>query len=397
MRRIPRYAVGLLLIAATVVPVRPAAADVVNRVVLRVNDRVATFYDYAARRNELLQQISQQKMDTDQQRRLYEQAGEQVFRNMFEELLLLSRADQLKIKVSDSELDSALADIRKNMGIDSEEDFQKAVEQSGIPYPRFRERWRQNLLLQDVLNREVRSKIELSDEDLRRIYRSDSDRFKVPERLHLKEVVILDDSDLSPEERQQLAASIHQELVDGRTLEQVVAESSKKGEVSDVIDLGWVKPGELSADLEKGVWELPAGSFSDPIPGRGGIHELEVVERQEASVKPFEDVAGEIRAKEQARLFQEKITDYLAKLEKDSYIVINAPPEAQGFRSLGTTVPDEIVGGSEEGDEGAEAPPAEGEQPAVAAPEKPDEAPPPQTLPPPEAETGDPQEISPPS
>ena len=70
-------------------------AEVLNRVVLRVNDRIATLYDYQQRRADMVREVLRREQDPEERQRLISQAGEAVFADMFRELLLESRADQL--------------------------------------------------------------------------------------------------------------------------------------------------------------------------------------------------------------------------------------------------------------------------------------------------------------
>jgi len=344
-------------------------AEVVSRIVMRVNDEVATLFDYQQRKAEMEQAILTRENLTLQQRRdAISQLGERVFRQMFEELLLLSRADQIGVSVSDEELDEEIARVREGLGLDTQEQFEAALEQSGMTVDQLRAQTRRNLLSQKVLGREVYAKIEVDDEILRRYYRDHPEQFTVPERLQLRELVVLDDSSLAEEERRELAVALRQELLAGREIAELADEYSADGRTSGLIELGWVSPGDLSPEIEESVWELEVGAVSEPVAARGGDHLLQVMTREEPFLRPFSEVAEAIRLRERQRRSIDELQSYLDRLENQAFVRVDPPPEAEGFRRA--TLPDrgpglELTDGGSPADDGGDAAPSADPTPAT--------------------------------
>jgi hypothetical protein len=102
--------------------------------------------------------------------------------------------------------------------------------------------------------------------------------------------------------------------------------------VSNVIELGWVESGDLDSSLEAAVWSLAAGAWSAPTRGRGGIHLAQVVERRESTIPAFKDVEAEIRNRQERAAVNDRMEGYLEELEKKSYLYLDPPPRAAGFR-----------------------------------------------------------------
>src|SRR5688572_10950678 len=112
----------------------PAAlrAELVNKVVLRVNDQIATLYDYEQRRAGMAQEVlRQQDLSAEERRQLLAQVGELAFKDMFEELFLESRAEQLGIEITDAQIDQQVGQMKQNFGIETDEQFEAALAQSG--------------------------------------------------------------------------------------------------------------------------------------------------------------------------------------------------------------------------------------------------------------------------
>lgn len=330
MRRILSLPLAVLLLA-------PAAlrAEEVNRIVLRVNDQIATLYDYQTRRRDLVRDVSRREIAEDEKRQLLTQVPDIVFRDLYQELLLESRAQQLGVEVTRNQVDAAIENMKKNFGIQSDDDFRAALAQSGLTEAQLRKQYEGQLRVREVMDREVRSRIKLEEEDLRRYYRKNIEQFRQPEQVHLREVVVLDTGGLAtPEERARAAAEIRQAVVGGKPLADAIAEMQQKGVTSNVIDLGWVTPGDLDPALEAAAWKLSTNAVSEPVAGRGGLHLLQVVERRESRLPPFAEVANAIQERESERVYEEEFTKYMADLEKGSLVVAKPPQEAAGFRRL---------------------------------------------------------------
>jgi len=306
---------------------------VINRIVLRVNDRIATLHDYQQRRADYVQDVMRREQDPAERQRLVGQAGEAVFANLFSELLLDSRADQLGVEINDAQVDTALAQLRESNNIKTDQDFTAALAQSGMTVAQLRAQLRNSLRVQEVRGREVQSRVKVDEEDLRRYYRKNLEQFRQPEQVQLREVVVLEEGGAPAEEQAAIAAGIRAKAAAGTPLADAAAELAQKGVTSNVIELGWVSPGDLDKNLETAVWKLPKGSVSDPVQARGGLHLVQVIDRRESRIPPFSEVQAAIQQREQERVFREEVAKYMVELEKKSLIVANPPEEAAGFRS----------------------------------------------------------------
>lgn len=311
-------------------------AEVSNRIVLRINDQIATLRDYSLRRQEAARDIMRRTdLQPEEKNRLLQQVPMLVFRDLYQELLLDSRAQQLGVEVSRTQIDGAIANMKENFGIKTDEDFRIALAQSGMTEPQLRGQLEKQLRIRELMDREVRSRIKLEEEDLRRYYRKNIEQFRQPEQAHLREVVVLEEGGLpTAEERARVAAEIRQAVAGGKPLADAVAELQPKGITSNVIDLGWVTRGDLDSNLELAAWTTAPGAMTEPVAGRGGLHLLEVVERRESRLPPFSEVQDQIHSREQERVYTEEYTKYLAELEKKSLIVAEPPQEAADFRGL---------------------------------------------------------------
>jgi peptidyl-prolyl cis-trans isomerase SurA len=318
---------------------RPAAATEVNRVVLRVNDRIVTLYDYLERLADRREQIARSEASAEDRQRLLAEAPKEVLRDFLDENLLLSRADQLDVNPSAETLASAEAQARKNWGIDDDAQFRNALRQTGMTVEDFHTRVRETLMYQEVLDRDVMSQVKVSDDELQRYYREHPDEFKVGMQLHLREVVVLEQSGKSAEELEQVARALHAQLAAGKTLEDIAASGKDTGSTSAAIDLGWLEPKDIDPAITAAVEGLAHHEYTQPVKGRGGWHLVQLIERQDAHLRPFEEVRDALRNRERSQRYQDRLADYMTGLEEKAFISSNVPPEAQGFRREHAQVP----------------------------------------------------------
>lgn len=370
MRRFPallRAFAPCLLIAALLLPAAARAQTyLVNRIVLRVNDRIATLDDFqsalAERRAAILGATD---LDEERRRELMASAGRRVLAEMYEELLLLSRADQMIVTISDADLEQAIAQTRERMGLQDEEQFRQALAASNIALDGLRNRLRKNLMVQEVVGREVQSRVKLDEDVLREVWRENQEAFAVPEAVHLSDVVVLDEGRPASEVAA-TARAVRTEILGGAPIADVARRFAAEGRTTEVVELGWVERGDLDPALAEAAWALEPGGVSEPVPGRGGLHVLQLVERRAAAVRPFEEVKEAIESRERQLRMGDVYRDYLEEVEGRSYVHVQLPPEAEGFRGLAEDAPEEAsVDDAPALDDVPPAPPVEEEPPAA--------------------------------
>ncbi|HUP22479.1 MAG TPA: SurA N-terminal domain-containing protein [Thermoanaerobaculia bacterium] len=313
----------------------PVAAEVANRVVLRVNDRIVTLYDFDRQLARARADILEQARDSEQQRTLLDNAPREVMRSLFDELLILTRADQLGLAVRDLEVDQEIREQMTRFGLSTEEEMRAALAQNGITLEQFRTNLRNQLLWREVTQEELYPRIAVDEQELRALYRERASEFAVPEQRRLREVVVLEDGGLDADGRARVAGELRAAWVAGGDPEELVAGArADHGELAvALLDVGWVGPGDLAPELERAVWQLAPGDVSEPIAARGGLHLAQVLELKEQSQRPFEDVRNALLARERSRRFEQELEKYLEELEEKAYYDFRPPQGLEDFET----------------------------------------------------------------
>lgn len=320
-------------LALTLVGRAAVAAEVIDRVVLRVNDEIVTYTEYEARKQARLESISgAEGLTTEERRKLAADAGRASMRELLDEALVLSRARQLRVEPTPAQLATALDSTRERMGFANDEEFGRALAESGLTRESYKQRMKQNLAFNEVMQREVQSQVKVEDDVLLRLYRDSPERWRTPERRRVEELVVLEGAAPDGQQRMVIAEDLLRSLRGGESM-QAIADRIGADAVAGPIDLGWVRAGELAPELDRVVQSLAAGGISEPVSVRSGIHLVAVREIQPAGLQPFDEVKETLRVEESRRLFEEKTRKFLEDLERKAYLVENVPPEAEGYRT----------------------------------------------------------------
>jgi peptidyl-prolyl cis-trans isomerase SurA len=102
--------------------------------------------------------------------------------------LLLAKARELKIELSDTELDNAFAEAKKNI---TDDQFQKELASRNLTPADMRESLRRDLLANKVMEREVTAKIAVTDDDIKTFYETNRASFNRNEdAYHIAQITV---------------------------------------------------------------------------------------------------------------------------------------------------------------------------------------------------------------
>jgi len=111
-----------------------------------------------------------------------------VLDQMISQDIMLARANELKIVLPESELDAAFNDQKKNI---SDDMFNKALAERNLTAADLREALRRDLLTQKVIEREVTSKITVTDQDVNDFFQANKAQFNLTEdAFHIAQIVV---------------------------------------------------------------------------------------------------------------------------------------------------------------------------------------------------------------
>ena len=313
------------LVFATVLAATTAsAAQLLEGIVVRVGDRIVTRTQYEHRLRERLAEIDQ-NADASRAAAMKEEARTSLVNELISELLIKDRADRLGLSISDAEVKEALNRLKQQYNISTDEQFEESLKQSGLTRTEMEARLRETLMTQKVFARELRNRSELTDPELRQRYNNEKERYRLPERAHLREIVILKPENAAKLEEARTRASEVAEAArkagtDFATLASTMSESGTKDKGGD---LGEIGKGDLVAELDKAVFAAAPGTILGPVETRSAWFIMKVEQRLPSEVPAFETVKDKLRRDADEETFQRDYKAYIESLRKDAFIEIH--------------------------------------------------------------------------
>jgi peptidyl-prolyl cis-trans isomerase SurA len=170
--------------------------------------------------------------------------------------LLLARATELKLDVTNADVDAAYAQRRANVP-DSE--FQLALAARSVSVDDLRAAIRKDLITQKVLDQEVGSRIDITDRDIADYFASHRAEFNVPEaQFHIAQILVTpvkeaeihnrkNDDATTPDEAKKKVDMIKAKLAAGGNFAELAADYSEDPQTAPQGgDLGFVSASQLS-------------------------------------------------------------------------------------------------------------------------------------------------------
>jgi len=315
-------------------PVAPAITpngSVVEYPIVRVNDQIIDNSDYQRAQQQLTEEAQRQNVPSG----LLAQEQKDLLRDMIDQQLLLSRGKELDIN-SDADVIRQLDAIRKQNNLDTMEDLEKAVRQSGISYEDFKAGIKNQIVSQQVVGREVGQNIRMTTKQEQAYYDQHKQEFAQAEQVQLSEILIPTAEDATEAQIAQAKAKaddVVTKLKAGGNFEELAKQNSAGQTASTGGDLGTFKRGALgSSALEDPVFAIKAGENTAPIRTRQGFVVLKVTEHTQAGIPPLTAVEPQVQDALYREAIQPALRTYLTGLREKAYIEI-----APGFVDTGSS------------------------------------------------------------
>src|SRR5208283_2775798 len=148
---------AIAILAATFGVPQVRAAHVVERIIARVNTEIITQRQYEKEKDKLRDELAQQYSGPELEAKISDES-KNLLRNLVDQSLMVQKAKDEDINV-ETDIVKQLDQIRKEDKLATIEDMQKAAEEQGVNWEDFKDQIRRKLLMQEVIGRNVGSRI----------------------------------------------------------------------------------------------------------------------------------------------------------------------------------------------------------------------------------------------
>jgi peptidyl-prolyl cis-trans isomerase D len=156
----------------------------------------------------------------------------------------------------------------------------------------------------------VAASLTINEADLRRAYSEQRERFRIPERVRVRHI-LLKTADKPQNEVKAIRARIDDLLKQAKGGADFAALAQKNSDDTASAakggDIDWVTRGQTVPEFEKAAFSLKVGQLSDVITTVYGFHILVVEQKELAHMRTFDEVRGDLQKEVQQTRASEKV------------------------------------------------------------------------------------------
>ncbi|QDG51935.1 hypothetical protein FIV42_14665 [Persicimonas caeni] len=308
---------------ATVATPATADAEIIDRIVARINNDIVTFYELKQAATPFMLQngIDPSALENPQQR---EQIYDKVLDDLVERKLLLQEADKLDLSVSDEQVDQWLAYTRQQQQM-SEEQFRQMISQYGMSYDAYREMIRQNLLKLRLVKVKVGSQVSVSDEEVDALYKKRFGNSGAQSKyIEVRHILVRPENDSAQalEKARKQAIEAQKAVQNGTDFGEAAKKYSQGPSAEQGGYLGTFSQGDLDPDFEKAAFALDKGELSDVVRTQFGFHVIKVEDVEYREDGAAEERKAQLRAELQQKAVERQLQAYLQNLRARSLVQV---------------------------------------------------------------------------
>lgn len=242
----------------------------------------------------------------------------QVLERLIVESLELQTASRAGIRISDQELNEAMAGIAAQNGMNLTQ-FRDALVADGIPFADMRNQVKREMQISRVQRGIMNNRIQISEQELDNFLQSELGEMVTADEYHVLHILMAVEADAESALISQIrgkAETLLQELKAGADFKRAAIANSAGQNALQGGDLGWRKPVQLPSIFADRAQKMVVGEVAGPIKSASGFHIIKLIEKRGAQaegqiaqthcrhilIKP-----SEIRSEEEAREFAQQL------------------------------------------------------------------------------------------
>src|SRR5256884_1700889 len=256
----------------------PPRVVAIDRVIAVVNDEAITQYELDDARRVVVQQLKQQNV----QQPAADVLDKQVLERLITERALLQHAKDSGVKVDDSQVERAIQRIAEDNKL-TLDGLRQALARDGVTYARYREDVRSEIIMQRLREREVDSRITVSDAEVENYLATTKAQLGGEAEYRLAHILVLVPEQASAEQieaKRRRAEEALKNIRDGADFGQVAAGFSDASDALSGGNLGWRPGARLPTVFAETVRGMKAGDVSPVLRSAAGFHIVKLIERR---------------------------------------------------------------------------------------------------------------------
>lgn len=294
------------------------SAEVVDACAAVVNQDVITVSEVEEAVRPVFERIAAETPPGQRRDEAMLQARRAVLERLIEKHLILQQAEQMKIVVSEAEVETARKDILER-GRMSEADFQAELEKLNLTEQQYRDNLREQILSSRLVGYAVRSKVVVPEEKIRDYY--EKQYTAKAAGYHLLQIGFRVSGEGGRVAARQKAESVRQRVLAGENFQELARRHSELPSAADGGDIGVFKADEMAPHMREAVATLQPGGISPVVETTDDLMVFKLLAAGQDAVKaPYESVRQEIHELLHQQEMEARYKTWIEEIRSGAYI-----------------------------------------------------------------------------
>ena len=218
--------ISLLIVALLAIPSGHAWAQgqVINRILVKINNKIITQYDLDEKLGPILDKIKDRQLSVAEEQQ-FAALRKRIVGDMVNDVLIQQEVEKYGIVISDEDVSKEIDRIKQERGLD-EEGFEAAVIQDGLTVESFRDSLKKMMEKQDIISHMINKKVLVTDSEIATEYEARKNEYTLDKMVEV--ALLLLPADIS-------AVEVKTRIADG---EMTFAEAVAKFSVGPAVESG---------------------------------------------------------------------------------------------------------------------------------------------------------------
>lgn len=210
--------------------------------------------------------------------------------------LLLQRGKKIGVSVTPEMVKTKINQIKGTFK--SNAVFEHKLADRGMSLDQYQEELRTDLIMDQVIKKEVESKIKIDEKELKAYYDKNIDKFRTPDKVRASVILLKLPPKSNSEGKRQVQKkmqSILDQTKGGTDFAGLAKKFSQDSLAPKGGDLGFFEKKQMLPAFSERAFQLQVGEVSEIFQTKHGLHILKVTDKKPGIDRPFEDEKEDIR------------------------------------------------------------------------------------------------------
>ncbi len=307
-------------------------AEILEQVLVKVNGEIITQTEFQRIQLGALRELPNPpdpaRTSDAELAKIFAQVTPQAIVTMIDEMLLMQRAKELGMTVTDAQFAEVLASIKKDNKIESDAAFEAALKTEGLTLAQLRTMLTKRILIGQVQRRELGGRVDVTEAEERAYYDAHPNDFATTPSVTLREIVVTAEVDpvkKAPsvgalDDAREKAEGIRARIAKGEPFEKVAAEVSDSPSKANGGLIGPISRDEMNEELLKMISTMKVGEMTSVLSTATGAQFFKLESNIESTTLPFESARAQIADRLTGEKLGAELKKYLQRLRAQAII-----------------------------------------------------------------------------